>query len=77
MENLEESFDVINSKSKPLAAYLFSENKQLQKDFVNNISAGGMLINDTILHVMTTLSLEFTWNIPHIFSLYMKLTCPY
>ncbi|XP_034691512.1 aldehyde dehydrogenase family 3 member H1-like isoform X3 [Vitis riparia] len=58
VENLEESFDVINSKSKPLAAYLFSENKQLQKDFVNNISAGGMLINDTILH-LTVSSLPF------------------
>ncbi|KAJ9671075.1 hypothetical protein PVL29_027186 [Vitis rotundifolia] len=58
VENLEESFDVINSKSKPLAAYLFSENKQLQKDFVNNISSGGMLINDTILH-LTVSSLPF------------------
>lgn len=58
VENLEDSFDVVNSKSKPLAAYLFTNNKQLMKDFVNNISAGGMLINDTILH-LTVKALPF------------------
>ncbi|XP_057971599.1 aldehyde dehydrogenase family 3 member H1-like isoform X2 [Malania oleifera] len=51
VENLKDSFDVINSKPKPLAAYLFTIDKQLKKDFVESISAGGMLINDTILHV--------------------------
>ncbi|XP_062148150.1 aldehyde dehydrogenase family 3 member H1-like isoform X2 [Alnus glutinosa] len=53
VENLEDSFEVIKSKPKPLAAYLFSNDEQLKKDFVQNISSGGMLINDTILHVAT------------------------
>ena len=48
---MEQSFDLINSKPKPLAAYLFSNNEQLKTKFVNNVSAGGMLVNDTILHV--------------------------
>ncbi|KAG6660607.1 aldehyde dehydrogenase family 3 member H1-like [Carya illinoinensis] len=51
VENLEDSFEVINSKPKPLAAYLFTNDEQLKKDFVQKISSGGMLINDTILHV--------------------------
>lgn len=67
VEKIEEAFDVIKSKSKPLAAYLFSENKQLQEDFVNNISSGGMIINDAILHVMTILPLKHSWFILHIF----------
>lgn len=51
VENVEQSFDLINSKPKPLAAYLFSNNEQLKTKFVNNVSAGGMLVNDTILHL--------------------------
>lgn len=51
VENLEDSFALINSRCKPLAAYLFTNNEELKKDFVKNISSGGMLINDTILHV--------------------------
>lgn len=49
---MEESIDLINSRSKPLAAYLFTKDKSLEKAFVRNVSSGGMLINDTILHVI-------------------------
>ncbi|XP_043720380.1 aldehyde dehydrogenase family 3 member H1-like [Telopea speciosissima] len=51
VDKVENSFDVINSKPKPLAAYLFSNNKKLEEEFVSTISAGGMLINDTIVHL--------------------------
>ncbi|KAK1311327.1 Aldehyde dehydrogenase family 3 member H1 [Acorus calamus] len=50
VDKVEDSFDVINSKAKPLAAYLFTKDKKLEKMFVSSISAGGMLINDTTLH---------------------------
>ncbi|KAB1210490.1 Aldehyde dehydrogenase family 3 member I1, chloroplastic [Morella rubra] len=53
VEKLEDSFEIINSKPKPLASYLFTNEEQLKKDFVQKISSGGMLINDTILHVIT------------------------
>ncbi|KAK7350920.1 hypothetical protein VNO77_09979 [Canavalia gladiata] len=53
VDNIEDSFNIIKSKPKPLAAYLFTNNEQLKKDYVENISSGGMLINDTILHVVT------------------------
>ncbi|KAK2453362.1 aldehyde dehydrogenase family 3 member H1 [Trifolium repens] len=51
VDNLEESFDVINSGSKPLAAYLFTNNKKLKERFVKSVSAGGLVINDTTLHL--------------------------
>lgn len=50
VQNLEDSFAVINSRSKPLAAYCFTKNEKLKKEFVRNVSAGGLLINDTTLH---------------------------
>lgn len=51
VDKIQDSFDVINSKTKPLAAYLFSKDKKLEKLFVENVSAGGMCVNDTILHL--------------------------
>lgn len=51
VDKLEDGLDMIRSKPKPLAAYLFTNDEQLKKDYVQNISSGGMLINDAILHV--------------------------
>jgi aldehyde dehydrogenase (NAD+) len=51
VEKIEDSIDVVNSKTKPLAAYLFTKNKKLQQDFVANVPAGGMLVNDVALHL--------------------------
>ncbi|PKA57103.1 Aldehyde dehydrogenase family 3 member H1 [Apostasia shenzhenica] len=50
VDNIEKCFDLINSKPKPLAAYLFTKNKKLEEKFVKDVSSGGMLINDTALH---------------------------
>jgi aldehyde dehydrogenase (NAD+) len=51
VEKIEESIDYINAGTKPLAAYLFTKDKKLQEDFVANVSAGGLLVNDVALHV--------------------------
>lgn len=51
VDKLEESFDIINSGAKPLAAYIFTNDKKLKEHFVNNVSAGGMVVNDTTVHV--------------------------
>jgi aldehyde dehydrogenase (NAD+) len=40
----------INSRAKPLALYIFSENKAVQKQVVNAVSFGGGCINDTVYH---------------------------
>lgn len=49
---MEDSFDIINSGTKPLAAYLFTNNKKLKEQFVMTVSAGGVVVNDTVLHVI-------------------------
>ncbi|KAL4596215.1 hypothetical protein ACB092_12G148500 [Castanea dentata] len=51
VEKVESSFDVINSGTKPLAAYLFTDNKKLKEQFVMAVSAGGLVINDTVIHL--------------------------
>lgn len=51
MDRIEESFEVINSGTKPLAAYIFTNNKNLKEQFVKTISVGGLVINDTTIHV--------------------------
>lgn len=50
VDNIEDCFDMINSKPKPLAAYLFTKNKKLEEKFVKDVSAGGLLVNDTVMH---------------------------
>ncbi|GLT66198.1 hypothetical protein SLA2020_385800 [Shorea laevis] len=58
VDNVEDSFEMINEKSKPLVAYLFSADEQLKKKFVQNVSSGGMAINDTVIQVSVS-SLPF------------------
>lgn len=51
VDTIEESFGIINSGTKPLAAYLFTNNAKLKEQFVMTISAGGLVINDTTIHL--------------------------
>ncbi|XWS25117.1 hypothetical protein CRYUN_Cryun27aG0043100 [Craigia yunnanensis] len=52
VDKVEDSFDVINSSgTKPLAAYLFTNNKKLKVKFVATVSAGGLVVNDTTVQV--------------------------
>ncbi len=49
--NLEEPLQVINSKEKPLALYVFSTKEKNIDTILNNTSAGGTAINDVVTHV--------------------------
>lgn len=51
--NLDEAIEFINSRSKPLAMYIFSKSKSVQKRMLNETSSGGVTINDTITHIST------------------------
>ncbi|KAM0888491.1 hypothetical protein ACQ4PT_028317 [Festuca glaucescens] len=51
VDKIHESLGLINSMTKPLAAYLFTRDSKLQKQFESTISAGGMLLNDTSVHL--------------------------
>lgn len=46
-----EAIALINSRPKPLSLYLFSQNKNLQKQVCQQTSSGGVCINHTIIQV--------------------------
>ncbi|MFP4460407.1 MAG: aldehyde dehydrogenase [Candidatus Zixiibacteriota bacterium] len=52
-DNIEEAMEFIESKSKPLSLYLFSESKKIEKMVTGRLSFGGGCINDVILHLAT------------------------
>ncbi|KAK6132347.1 hypothetical protein DH2020_033907 [Rehmannia glutinosa] len=48
---IEDSIGLINTKEKPLAAYMFTNDKKLKEEFIRSVSAGGMCINEIALHL--------------------------
>ncbi len=50
-ENLHEVISTINSNSKPLALYMFSNSKKNQNLILEKCKFGGGCINDTIMHI--------------------------
>ena len=56
--DINEAITLINSRPKPLALYLFSQNKNLQKRILQETSSGGVCINDTVMQVAVS-SLPF------------------
>jgi len=53
--NLNEVIDIINSHPKPLALYLFSDNKELQQKIIEKTSSGGVCINAPTYHQVSSL----------------------
>jgi acyl-CoA reductase-like NAD-dependent aldehyde dehydrogenase len=49
--NLEEAITIINSRPKPLALYLFTNDQEKQQRILSATSSGGVCINHTILQV--------------------------
>ena len=52
-QNDEEMMNIVNSHSKPLALYLFTSSKALEKKVLDGCMFGGGCINDTIVHLAT------------------------
>ncbi len=53
-EHWDELFPLLQNKPKPLALYLFTQNKHHIKEITHRISYGGGCINDVIVHLATT-----------------------
>lgn len=51
-DNLDEAISYINSKEKPLALYIFSEDKGECGYILKRTSSGGVSINDTVSHII-------------------------
>ena len=49
--NLDYIINYININPKPLALYLFTNNKKIEKRILKEVSYGGGCINDTIIHL--------------------------
>lgn len=53
-DSIDEALAFVNSREHPLALYLFSENRALQKRVLASVPFGGGCINDTIIHLATS-----------------------
>lgn len=53
-EKFDDIFTILKGKEKPLALYLFSENKSHQNAVVSRLSYGGGCINDAVIHLATS-----------------------
>ena len=53
-DDLDSAIATVNSRPKPLALYLFSKDQSKQKQVLQQTSAGGVTLNDTIIHIAST-----------------------
>lgn len=53
-ETLREVITAIHARPKPLALYLFTENKHVERRILEETSSGGVAINDTLTQVAST-----------------------
>lgn len=53
VQSLDEAIEFVNSRPKPLAAYLFTKSKSVRERVVKEVPAGGMLVNQLIFQFST------------------------
>ena len=53
VQSLDEAITFVNSRPKPLAAYLFTKTKNIRERVIREVSAGGMLVNHLIFQFAT------------------------
>lgn len=51
VNDIRDGINFITSKEKPLAAYIFTNDRNLKEDFVQQVSAGGIAVNEVTIHV--------------------------
>jgi aldehyde dehydrogenase (NAD+) len=53
VQNLSEAIEFVNSRPKPLAAYLFTKAKAVRERVIKEVPAGGMVVNHLMFHFAT------------------------
>lgn len=53
-DTVEEVVETVNSREKPLALYVFAENKQVIQQITSRCSYGGGCVNDCVIHLATS-----------------------
>lgn len=51
VRDTDEAIEFVNRRDKPLALYLFAENRRVQEHVLARTSSGGVTLNHTILHI--------------------------
>ncbi len=54
VQSLDEAITFVNSRPKPLAAYLFTRTRSIRERVIREVSAGGMVINHLVFQFATT-----------------------
>ena len=54
VENIDEAYNFVRDREKPLALYLFTTDSCTKRRFMREVSFGGGCINDTIMHIATS-----------------------
>ena len=52
VSNIEDAIDFVNSRTKPLALYLFASDKDVQNKVVSETCSGNVCINDVLTHMV-------------------------
>ncbi|MCV7152856.1 aldehyde dehydrogenase family protein [Mycolicibacterium pyrenivorans] len=53
VQSLDEAITFVNSRPKPLAAYLFAKAKAVRERVIKEVPAGGMVVNHLVFHFAT------------------------
>lgn len=58
VKDADEAIEIINNREKPLAMYVFSNQKKTIERFLSRTSSGGVCVNDTLMH-LSVINLPF------------------
>ena len=53
VQSLDDAIKFVNSRPKPLAAYLFTKTKSIRERVIKEVPAGGMVVNHLVFHFVT------------------------
>ena len=53
VQSLDDAIGFVNSRPKPLAAYLFTKTKSIRERVIKDVSSGGMVVNHLLFHFAT------------------------
>lgn len=51
VDSMDQAIELVRSRDKPLALYIFSKSAKLQSKVLSETSSGGVCINDTLMHL--------------------------
>jgi len=54
VKNIKEAEEFIKNREKPLALYLFTNDKKVENRFMKYVPFGGGCVNDTIVHILSS-----------------------